>query len=76
MPLVWSWLGRGKTNIYVPKVEWPLTTKRVLTMEFIHGLKINDTKGLEKQGIDVKEAAGLAIGTTLTSPRPINTSND
>lgn len=52
---------RGKTNIYVPKVEWPLTTKRVLTMEFIHGLKINDTNGLKKQGIDVKDAAGLAI---------------
>jgi predicted unusual protein kinase regulating ubiquinone biosynthesis (AarF/ABC1/UbiB family) len=47
----------------VPKVEWPLTTKRVLTMEFIHGLKINDTNGLKKQGIDVKDAAGLAIGT-------------
>ncbi len=47
----------------MPKVEWPLTTKRVLTMEFIHGLKINDTNGLKKQGIDVKDAAGLAIGT-------------
>jgi len=46
----------------VPKVEWPLTTKRVLTMEFIQGCKINDTEKINQMGIDIKEAAGLVIG--------------
>jgi len=52
---------RGKKGIYVPKVEWPLTTKRVLTMEFIQGCKINDTEKINQMGIDIKEAAGLVI---------------
>ena len=29
-------------GFYVPKVRWDLTTKRVLTAEFIKGCKVND----------------------------------
>ncbi|CAJ0763081.1 13951_t:CDS:10, partial [Entrophospora sp. SA101] len=36
----------------IPKIYWDLTTKRILTMEFIHGVKINDIDGLKKIGAD------------------------
>jgi aarF domain-containing kinase len=41
--------------VYVPKVYDKLSTKRILVMEFIHGLKISDTVGMEKMGLNVKE---------------------
>eukprot|EP01130_Rhizamoeba_saxonica_P018253 TRINITY_DN9073_c0_g1_i2.p1 TRINITY_DN9073_c0_g1~~TRINITY_DN9073_c0_g1_i2.p1 ORF type:complete len:528 (+),score=92.91 TRINITY_DN9073_c0_g1_i2:162-1745(+) len=41
-------------NIYVPKIYWDLTTERILTMEYIHGIKINNITELEKANIDLK----------------------
>lgn len=35
------------SNIHVPEIHWQATTKKVLTMEFIHGTKVTD---LEEQG--------------------------
>ncbi|KAL6069470.1 putative aarF domain-containing protein kinase 1 [Balamuthia mandrillaris] len=46
-------------HVGVPKVHWDLTTKRVLTMEYIHGKKLDDMKGLEELGVSVKKAATL-----------------
>lgn len=39
-------------DIVVPEVFWDLTTGRVLTMERIDGLRINDLAGLDAAGID------------------------
>lgn len=36
--------------IHVPQVIWNLSTKRILTTEFIHGTKISDVESLRKQG--------------------------
>ncbi len=39
-------------NIRVPKVIWSHTTKRVLTLENVMGIKITDYEAIEKAGID------------------------
>ncbi|CAG8523518.1 1073_t:CDS:2 [Paraglomus brasilianum] len=36
----------------VPQIYWDLTTKRILSMEFIRGVKINDVEGLRSLGAD------------------------
>ncbi len=41
-------------TVYVPKVYWDLSTERVLTLEFIQGIKINDFDRLEAAGLDKK----------------------
>jgi ubiquinone biosynthesis protein len=43
-------------NVRVPKVHWPLTTPRVLTMERIHGYKIDDLAQLNTTGWDLADA--------------------
>lgn len=41
-------------NVYIPKVFRETTTSRVLTAEFIEGIKISDTEKLESAGLDRK----------------------
>ena len=43
--------------IYVPKVYDELTTKRVLTMEFIDGINIGNVNEIKKQGLNLKEVS-------------------
>ncbi len=43
--------------LYVPKVYWDYTTRRVLTLEQIRGIKINDVAALEAAGIDRHKVA-------------------
>src|SRR4029453_12959615 len=38
-------------HLRVPEIHWDLTTRRVLAMEFIDGVKINDTEGVARQGV-------------------------
>ncbi len=44
-----SSLGR---NIRVPQVYWDFTTARVLTMERVHGIRIDDAAAIRKAGFD------------------------
>jgi len=39
-------------DVAVPQVYWEYTTRRVLTMEFMEGIKITDVAALERAGID------------------------
>lgn len=41
--------------IYVPQVVWNLSTKRVLTAEFIHGTKVNNVESLKKQDFSLSD---------------------
>ena len=38
-------------SIYVPIVYWNLSTSKLLTMEFMDGVQVNDVKGIQKMGI-------------------------
>ncbi|NMB25374.1 MAG: AarF/ABC1/UbiB kinase family protein [Firmicutes bacterium] len=40
-------------HIHVPRVYWPYTTPRVLTMELVIGTKVNQVDVLQAKGIDV-----------------------
>jgi ubiquinone biosynthesis protein len=39
-------------NIRVPQVYWDFTTERVLTMERVHGIRIDDAAAIRKAGFD------------------------
>lgn len=41
--------------VKAPKVHWELTTKRVLTMEFCDGSKVNDLDYIHQHGINVDD---------------------
>lgn len=44
-------------TIHIPQVYWNLTSGRVLTMEFIDGIKVSEIDELKKAGYDVKRIA-------------------
>lgn len=51
-------------TIFVPKVFWDLTTSKVLTMEYIHGVKVSNLTEIERRGLDRKiiaKNAGRAV---------------
>jgi ubiquinone biosynthesis protein len=42
----------GDPSVYVPKVYRDTSTRRVLTIEYIDGIKVSDIKGLREAGYD------------------------
>jgi predicted unusual protein kinase regulating ubiquinone biosynthesis (AarF/ABC1/UbiB family) len=44
-------------NVEIPKIYWDLTSRRVLTMEYLEGIKIDDLLALDAEGIDRHELA-------------------
>ena len=47
----------GDETVYIPKAYWGLTAPKVLTMEYIHGIKISELEQLQAAGIDRKTIA-------------------
>lgn len=47
--------------LYVPEVHWPYSNEKVLVMERIQGLAVNDAKGLEAAGINLKMLAERGV---------------
>jgi len=52
-------------HVRVPGIEWETTSRRVLTMEYIEGDKINDRNALEARGLDVTEVVAWATRAFL-----------
>ena len=44
-------------GVRVPAVVWPHTSKRILTLEDVYAIKINDYDEIEAAGIDRREVA-------------------
>ena len=44
-------------RVVTPGVHWPLTSSKVLTMEYVRGVKVDDGPGLRAAGIDPRDAA-------------------
>ncbi|HBV86210.1 MAG TPA: ABC transporter [Desulfosporosinus sp.] len=44
-------------TIHVPSIYWDYSTRRVLTMEFVQGLRLNQFEALERHGYDHKVLA-------------------
>ncbi len=53
------------SHLRIPEIHWETSSKRVLSMEFIEGDKINDADALEARGIDVQEAVEWATRAFL-----------
>ncbi|BBN13742.1 aarF domain-containing kinase [Marchantia polymorpha subsp. ruderalis] len=51
----------SKDHVKIPEIKWDLTSRRVLTMEFMHGFKITDTERLKKAGIDPLQVAEVLV---------------
>jgi ubiquinone biosynthesis protein len=49
-------------GIHIPRVVWETTTSRVLTLERIRGVKVNDLDALDAAGIDRRALAVRAAG--------------
>lgn len=52
---------RGSEEIYIPKVYWEATTKSVLVMEHIDGIKMDQVETIRAHGIDPKEIAMIGL---------------
>ena len=53
-------------TLYVPAVEWPLTTEKVMVMERITGIPVSDIAGLRAAGIDLKWLAEAGVEIFFT----------
>ncbi len=53
------------SHLRIPRIDWETTSRRVLTMEFIEGDKINDHDALAARGIDVPLAVEWATRAFL-----------
>lgn len=47
----------SRSDVYVPRIYWGLTTKRVLTMEFVDAIKINHVEALEAAKVNPLQVA-------------------
>ncbi len=52
-------------EIYVPKIYWEYTGKRVLTMEWITGTKLTDIQAVQAQGIDATHLVEVGVECSL-----------
>lgn len=52
-------------NIHVPKIYWNATTSKVLTMEYIHGVKVTDLEEQRRRDISPEKVNRLLIKTYL-----------
>ena len=46
---------KGYYRVYVPKVYWQYTTRKVITLEHIHGWKITEKEKIIQAGFNLKE---------------------
>jgi predicted unusual protein kinase regulating ubiquinone biosynthesis (AarF/ABC1/UbiB family) len=49
----------SRRDIIVPRIHWAYTTRRVLVMELLEGIKITDVDSLEGAGIDLQAVSQL-----------------
>ncbi len=53
----------GVQDIGVPAIYWDYSTRRVLTMEYVDGIKVTDVDGLRRAGIDTADVAKLILAS-------------
>ena len=57
---------QGSSLLYVPKVYWPLCSKKVLTLERIYGIPVNQADELKEQNINLKRLAEKGVEIFFT----------
>jgi len=52
-------------GVYAPRVYWEFTSRRVLTTEYIQGIKINEKEALIAAGINIHALLSVGVKTNL-----------
>jgi predicted unusual protein kinase regulating ubiquinone biosynthesis (AarF/ABC1/UbiB family) len=52
---------RQREDVGVPRIHWELTTRRVLVMEYIDGIKITDLPALRAAGLEPAQVSRLLV---------------
>ncbi len=52
-------------DVYVPKIYWEYTNRRVLTMEWIDGTKLTEPEKIRAQGIDARYLIEVGVQCSL-----------
>lgn len=52
-------------KIGTPRIHWDLTTSRVMTMDFVHGMKVTDLVALEDAGVSFQEVVRIGVRATI-----------
>jgi predicted unusual protein kinase regulating ubiquinone biosynthesis (AarF/ABC1/UbiB family) len=52
-------------EIYIPKIYWDYTNRRVLTMEWINGVKLNQPERIQAQGNDARHLIDVGVQCSL-----------
>ncbi|MEA3047305.1 MAG: ubiquinone biosynthesis protein [Sphingomonadales bacterium] len=55
----------AESGFFVPAIDWTRTARRVLTLEWIDGIKLTDRKELIEAGHDVKALAAILVRAFL-----------
>lgn len=56
----------GSQMLYVPEVHWPLTRRRVMVMERIHGVPIGNMEELRRRGVNMKRLSERGVRIFFT----------
>ncbi len=56
----------SKPTVYIPKVYRDFSTRKVLTSEYIEGIKINDIDALKTAGLDLEKLTNLGTEIVLS----------
>lgn len=51
----------GVEDITIPEIFWQHTTRRVLTMEYVEGVKITDLEAMERMGVQSADIAKILV---------------
>lgn len=58
-------LYADKKDVLVPDIFWDYTSATVLTMEWVDGVKLNEQKAIENQGLNLLELVNTGIQCSL-----------
>lgn len=50
-----------RPDVVVPGIVWEHTTRRVLVMDFVEGIKISDAEGLRAAGVELEPVARILV---------------
>ncbi|MGK7932132.1 MAG: ABC1 kinase family protein [Microcystaceae cyanobacterium] len=56
---------KNYSQIKVPRIYWKYTTKKVLTLEYLPGIKVDDRQTLEARGVNLDRVIQLGICSYL-----------
>lgn len=56
---------KDNEHIKIPLIFWEYTTPRILTMEFVHGVKANDLEGIKKLKTNSRQLALYGVGAVF-----------